>query len=298
MVKVLKWIGIGLGGLMGVLILAGAVLSFIGNSRLNERYEIQPPQVFIPADEAALERGAHLVEVTCKDCHGEDLSGKPLMEDPAIGTIYASNLTSGKGGIGLEYSDADYVRAIRHGVNPDSRKLLIMPAESFIHFSAEDLGAIVAYLKTAPPVDNELPEPSLSLPGRILLAAGLFGQPFPAEYIDHSQPFPDMPAIAADLSYGAYLGQLCKSCHGPDLAGQQPPDPASPYAPDLTTGGELIGWTESDFIQTLRTGVTPSGRGLDPAAMPWKSIGKLHDDELKALWVYFQSLPPRAAEGN
>jgi hypothetical protein len=41
----------------------------------------------------------------------------------------------------------------------------------------------------------------------------------------------------------------------------------------------------------VRTGVTPEGETLDPEMMPWKSIGQFSDDELKAIWLYINSVP-------
>ena len=61
-------------------------------------------------------------------------------------------------------------------------------------------------------------------------------------------------------------------------------------APNLTRGGEMDGWSEEDFIATMRTGVTPSGHQLNDF-MPWKYFGQMTDDELKAVWMYLQSLP-------
>ena len=52
-------------------------------------------------------------------------------------------------------------------------------------------------------------------------------------------------------------------------------------------------WSEEDFIATLRTGMTPSGHQLKES-MPWKYFGQMTDDELKALWMYLQSLPSLA----
>ena len=49
-------------------------------------------------------------------------------------------------------------------------------------------------------------------------------------------------------------------------------------------------WSEVGFMATLRTGVTPYGKELDPENMPWKSLGKMTDDELKAVWLYLSSL--------
>ena len=285
MKKVLKWIGIILGGLLLLIILAAVGLSIAGGSRLNKTQEIQAETIPIPTDEAALARGEHLVQAACTPCHGSDLSGQPLLDDPAIGTVNAANLT----GLGQTHNDADLVRAIRHGVGHDGRQLIIMPAESFINFSAEDLGAIIAYLKTVPGIEDDLPEPELTFMGRIMLAAGMFGQIFPAEYIDHSQPFPDMPEVGANVAYGQYLSRFCIACHGAELTGGPPLDPDSPPAPDLTANGQLGNWSEADFIAAMRTGVTPDGRQLDPESMPWESFGKFDDDELQGLWLYLHS---------
>lgn len=40
----------------------------------------------------------------------------------------------------------------------------------------------------------------------------------------------------------------------------------------------------------MRQGATPGGRQLS-SYMPWKTLGRLHDEELRALWLYLQSLP-------
>lgn len=293
--KILKWVGIVLGGLIGLAVVAALGLWILGGRRVNRTYAVQPPALEIPTDEAALARGEHLVNVACRSCHGADLGGAVMMDEPGIATVYAPNLTPGNGGIGATYNERDLLRAIRHGIDEQGRHLMIMPSESFIHFSAEDLGAIIAYLQNAPPVDNELPERNYGILGRVLLAAGMFGDPFAAEYIDHERPFAPMPEVGANLAYGEYLAAFCTSCHGADLTGGQPPDPASPPAPDLTPGGELAGWTEADFTRAMRAGTTPGGRQLDPAFMPYESFGKFYDEELQALWMYLQDLPAETA---
>lgn len=291
MKKLFKWIGTVLGGLVVLLIVAAVGLSIAGGMRLNKTHDIQAEAITIPANEAALARGEHLVNVACKSCHGQDLSGDVILNDPAIGAVYAANIT----GLGQTHTDADLIRAIRHGVDTDGRQLIIMPAESFIHFSAEDLGAIIAYLKTVPPVENEVPPPQLAFMGRVLMGAGVFGNIFPAEYIDHNQPFHTMPPIGANVEYGQYLARFCESCHGAGLTGAQPGDPESPPAPNLTPSSHLASWSEADFIQTIRTGVTPEGRQLDPNFMPWESFAKFDDEELKGLWMYLSSMPPSTA---
>jgi cytochrome c553 len=59
--------------------------------------------------------------------------------------------------------------------------------------------------------------------------------------------------------------------------------------PDRETG--LGAWTEQNFIDTMRTG-RHMGRGrpiLPP--MPWEMVGKLTDQDLKAVFAYLRSIP-------
>jgi cytochrome c553 len=292
MKKVLKWIGIVLGGLVSLLVIAVVVLYALGSARLNKTHDIQAEAIAIPTDDAALARGEHLVDVSlCRFCHGQDLSGDVEFEDPAIGIVYSSNIT----GLGETHSDADLVLAIRHGLDIGGRQLLLMPSNIFLNLSADDLGALIAYLKTVPRIGNDQPEPQITFIGRVFLGAGMFGDVFAAEVINHNQPFLNMPEIGASVEYGEYLAFLCTNCHGEGLTGQlvDPSEPESPWAPNLTSGGELGEWSEADFIKALRTGVSPEGHMLDREWMPWEAFGKLEDDELKGLWLYLQSLPPQ-----
>jgi mono/diheme cytochrome c family protein len=293
MKKALKWMGLIVGGLLAVLLLAVVGLSIAGGAQVNQRITIELEPITIPVDSAARQRGQHMVQVACSGCHGPDLTGgTDLLGIPAIGSIPTANLT----GLAETHSDADLVRAIRHGVAPDGRRLMIMPAETFIHFSAEDLGAIVAYLKSLPAAGEPQPQPEITLVGRAMIAAGLFGQPFPAAYIDHEMGFHEMPETEVNLAHGEYLSRFCQACHGAELAGQQPPgDPSSPYAPGLTNSGRLQVYDEAGFLKAMRSGVAPDGRSLNPAYMPWESFGKFSDEELQALYMYLDSLPAATA---
>jgi mono/diheme cytochrome c family protein len=290
--KILKWIGIVLGGLVGLVILAVVVLYVVATSRLNKNYDIQVEAISVPSDEAALERGQHLVEVVsgCTECHADNLGGKAFFDDPAIGLIYSSNVTSGTGGIGEDYTDTDWIRAMRHGVGPDGKPLMIMPSQNFYHLTDEDLGAMIAYLKSIPAVDNESPEPKLTPMAHIIFALGGLGK-MPAEIIDHTGSRPSAPEMGVTADYGGYLVSVstCRDCHGVELNGGQA-GPNEPFGPNLTRGGNLVGWTEVDFITAMRTGVTPSGRQLYDF-MPWQTYGQMTDEELKAIWLYLDSLP-------
>jgi hypothetical protein len=100
------------------------------------------------------------------------------------------------------------------------------------------------------------------------------------------------------MEYGAYLTRAlgCTMCHGDNLAGGITPAFAAPgeipKSPNLTPAGDIAAWSEADFIQTLRTGITPDGEELNDDHMPWKMYAKASDEDLMALWLYLQSLPP------
>ena len=113
------------------------------------------PEAALAHFRRAVERGKQLATVLCTGCHGDNLAGTAFFDDPALGIIHAKNLTRGKGGIGAAYADADFVRTLRHGVRPDGTSVFVMPAKDFYYLSDTDVGSIVAYIRTVPPVDQE-----------------------------------------------------------------------------------------------------------------------------------------------
>ncbi len=271
MMTAMKWTGIAIGGLIGLLLLAGAVLYPVGAKTLSRTYpDIKVETVNVPTEADAVARGRHIAIVwECTKCHGEDLSVTLLSNDPFLGSIPASNLTTGKGGIANSYTDADWMRAIRHGVKPDNRGEIFM--YNYSTMSDQDLGALIAYLKQIPPVDSDYPAMRFGTIVPVAPAVGLFTPA--AELIDHNAPHPADPAPGATIYYGRYLFAICSECHSTNLV------------------GKLENWKQEDFIRALHTGVLPDGKKLSPA-MPLKTYGQMNDMELSALWLYLQSLPP------
>lgn len=292
--KVIKWIGIVFGTLVGLLLLLGYVLFLIGNGRLNKTYNFPSSDIVVRNDGASIERGKHLASMLCTGCHSTDLGGVVgwSFMDP-LGSIDAANLTSGTGGISQEFTTDDtYVQAIRHGVDPEGKPIYMPAVVAFSSLGDEDLGAIIAYLKTVPPVDRQTKGQHFTALGKILIGAGLFGN-LPVEDVNHAAHV-TAPTVGVTVAYGQYLVEIgdCKACHGAQLAGGPHPDPAVKIiSPNLTPGGNLASWSEQDFITAMRTGVTPEKRPLIPQYMPWKEIGIASDDELKAMFMYLQSLP-------
>ena len=296
MKKVFKCIGIVLGGLVGLLVLVAVGLYGKARFEFGARYPSQVESIAVPTDVASVEHGKHLASFLCMECHSNDLGGNPdFFAMNGIGSASAPNLTSGQGGIGAHFSDADYVRAIRYGVKPDGTSVFIMPSTDFHSMSDKDLGDLIAYIRSIPAVDRQTPEPHMRFTflGGVMYGAGLFGHLLRADAIQQMGEVPAAPAPAVDAAYGKYLVDIngCRDCHGAQLAGAKPGDPKSPLSANLTPGGELRAWTEADFIKTLRTGVSPSGTQLPNEFMPWKYKRLMSDDELKAVWAYLQSLP-------
>jgi len=230
----------------------------------------------------------------CAACHSAsleapNLAGNLFLDIPPA-RLGAPNLTTGAGGVGTRYTPADWARAIRHGVRPDGTPLLFMPTANFYHLSDADLGAIIAYIKSLPPVDNQAPASQVYPLGRVLMAAGQLA--LPAEQIDHNAPRVSAPPPGRTAEYGRYLATIstCRDCHGANLSGGPIDEPGAPLAPNLTPGGALRSWSEADFIKTLRTGVRPDGSALREP-MPWQIAGQMTDDELGAIFRYLQSLP-------
>ncbi len=298
MKRFLKWGSIALAVLVGLAAVTAVALFVFGGARLNRSWDVPVAAVVVPTDEESIARGRHLVEsiALCSACHSSDLGGELLFEEPGIASVYASNLTAGRGGVGGMYSDADFVRAIRHGINADGRGLMIMHSDAYNGMGLEDLGAVIAYVRSVPPVDRELPSRKTEPLGRVMVALGLFDTEnmplIPAEIIDHERPIPAVPPRGVTAEYGSYLASLalCAMCHGRELTGGPPVEPGAPLPPNIAAYAAPGGWSEEQFIRTIRTGATPYGKALDPAHMPWNVYSGMTDDELAAIWRYIGSV--------
>jgi cytochrome c553 len=226
----------------------------------------------------------------CGECHGARGEGKVVIDD-APGLLAGSNLTA----TAERYSDADFARAIRHAVAPDGRPLVFMPSRDFWPMSDRDLGMIVAYIRSLPRVDHEVPACELRPVGQVLHVLGLFPAA-EAEVIDHDAPRPREVPIAPTAAYGGYLANGCTGCHGEHFSGG--PIPGAPPelgVPRNLTPHEtgLAAWTEAEFVAVMREGKRPDGTQVDPRQMPYPILGLMTDVELEALWAYLRTVPPR-----
>jgi hypothetical protein len=118
--------------------------------------------------------------------------------------VKSPNITSG--GVTAQYTEADWVRAIRHGVDPRGRPLLIMPSEDYNRLTDADLArhrGPRAQPAAAPASPAEIRFPMIV---RALYGAGVI--PDAAERINHALP-PSQPVAPAPRWSTAITWRAC-----------------------------------------------------------------------------------------
>ena len=293
-----KWLrraGLALAGLLVLLVLAAGAGYGASARRLNRTYRAPAESLSIPTDSASLARGKHLATAIgkCVACHGDDLSGKMFIDDPALGRVAATNLTRGEGGIGDSVSALDLERAIRHGIRHDGRSVMIMPAEDWREMSDADVGALIAYIRQVEPVNKVLPSTSLGPVGRALLVGNVL--PLLKAELVAEATHPRAAAAGPTAEYGRYLADIggCTGCHGAGLSGGRLPGTPAEFKPAANITPAGIGhWTEADFVRALRTGTRPDGSPID-REMPWELTRLMTDEEIGALYAFLRTVPPK-----
>lgn len=159
----------------------------------------------------------------------------------------------------------------------------------------EDLTAVASYAATVSAVHDTLPALRLGPFARALLVAGKLDELTPAVLVRHETTHRRSIPVDPTPAYGEYLVASCRGCHGPTLSGGPMPGPggrpARNITPDSATG---IGrWSEPEFATTLRTGRLPDGVMLDTTAMPVTITRHFDDLEVRAIYAYLRTLPPR-----
>jgi mono/diheme cytochrome c family protein len=248
-----------------------------------------------PSGAEAVAKGKHLYEslTGCIDCHGPDGAGVVVVPGGPMGTIVGANVTPG--GRVQSYSDSDLERIIRHGVRPDDTTVKFMPVFDYINLSDEEIGQVIAYLRSLAPQQVVQPAPSLGPLARVLLLADAAPVLVPALGLNHDAPHRAQgPEPGPTVDYGAYRANGCIGCHGENLSGGPIPGgpPDWPPARNLTLHESgLAGWTREDFVHAMREGERPDGTPIR-MPMPIAATRLMTDVELDALWAYIQSLTP------
>lgn len=227
--------------------------------------------------------------------------------DGPFGTVYSTNITPDRQtGIGA-WTDDQIVAAIRLGRRPNGERILpVHPYTVFNGMAEEDLRALVAYLRTLPPVNRRNQPKRITVP----LFESVFLPAWLAAFAPRETSPPQAPT--AGPARGEYLVRAvshCGECHTPRtmtmtpdtsrfLAGT-PSGPEGKAVPNITPDPDTgIGkWSLPDIVTYLGTGNRPDGdvaAGLMDEVIQGTTAGYKHmtPADLGAIGAYLKSIPP------
>ncbi len=277
--RLLKWLGYGLAGVLGLLILA-VLFVYIASARILARtYDIPLGSIEIPVDPALAADGARLTGLWgCEGCHGEGVTGEKMFEQRFVGSVTAPNLTE----ILPLYSGAELDRLVRRGVRRDGTSALVMPAEFYYHIPEDQLGAIVAYLRSLPAGEGPGEGVKLGLLGRAFLVLGRF--PLAADEVDASSPRMPYPGPSDLHALGEYWATIgCSSCHGEDLRGAE-----DGFAPSLEV--VATSYSAARFALMMRAGIAIDGRERGfMSEMARSNFRHMSREDVAGLYAYLTS---------
>jgi mono/diheme cytochrome c family protein len=294
-----KWLKVAGIAALVLAILAASALSFaawLGERKLQRTVEVRVVPVPYVRGPTVLKLGKYLFESRgCSECHGADGRGIAFIDSPGGMYVKSPNITTGPGGVVSDYNEGDWVRAIRHGVNPKGHALILMPGVDYNRMNDADLAALVAYTRNLAPVAGESTVFRLPMMVKALYGLGVIRDS--AERIDHRKPPSQPVAAAVTAQYGAYVANMCVGCHGASLSGGKIAGaPAQwPPAANLTPGeGSVMPAYDSaqTFVTMMRTGRRPDGSQVSNA-MPFMSLRNFNDLDLAALYVYLNGMAPK-----
>ena len=282
----LKWLGLGVGALTVLALGAAAFVYLLSEQMIRKTYDLPLSPIALPTDSIALTEGQRLATVRgCYNgCHGERLDGGVFIDQPLLARLVAPNLTQ----VVAQYTDAELERVIRHGVRRNGRSTLGMPSSMFYHLRDQDLGAIIAFLRSAPVTEGPATEVSLGPLARLGLVLGKYHPQ--AELIDHDAPRLAVRDTSDHITFGKYLALTsCTECHGLDLQGN--PDGPTPNL------GIAATYSEEGFVRLMRTGKALGDRELRLMSDVARGrFSHLTAGEMKALHTYLNTL--RGSTGN
>lgn len=284
--RVLRALGYVIGGLTSLLMVATLVVHVWSESILRRRY-VAMPEPLPAAPPALVAQGHRLARLHgCLSCHGEGLTGNHVFEAWAVGDVIAPNLTK----VARHRTDEQLAVAIRQGIAPDGRGLLVMTSAVHARMLPEETAALIAWIRTLPMKDG-LDQPFKLRPlGRLMFLLGDFRvQPMAVKEYAERMP-PDLgPAHVQGRRLAA---SICAECHGADLKGG--PKPFADFNPSFGRPGNLPpnldvagGYNLEQFRRLMRTGVPISGRNLGTMTSVAKDdLSQFTDAEIEALHAY------------
>ena len=268
---------------------------WLGERKFERQVFVKVVPVPFASGPVSLKQGRYLYETRgCISCHGADDAGRVMIEESNGLFVRTPNITRGAKSAVAGYTEADWVRAIRHGVNPRGHALFIMPSELYNRLSDADFTALVAYVRSLPPAAGEATLIELPLVLRALYGIDVIRDA--SEKIAHSRQPPTAIAVSSSVEHGEYVARICMGCHGETLAGGRTAEtpPKDPVPANLTPGeGSVMGRydTFEKFAMMMRSGHRPDGGEV---RMPFDSLAAFNDTDLAAIYAYLKTVAPRS----
>jgi mono/diheme cytochrome c family protein len=261
---------------VGVIVVACGVVYAISESRVRRGYAVPVHEIRVPSDTASVAEGKRLAAIRgCTGCHGTLAGGDTFIDDWRIARVISPDLTQSL----QRYSNAQLAGIIRHGVRPDGKSVVVMPSGMFQGLTDEDLGRILAFLRSLPVSDGPGPSIRLGPLARVMFTLEKF-LPAAVEADSAARLRAMYPVEPDPNARGGYLARtVCTECHGLDLKG----DPSG-KPPDLRIAAS---YPLDAFTHLMRTGLAPGERdlGLMTRVARWR-FSHFTDDEIRALHRY------------
>jgi len=269
MATYVKWSAItaGIAALVGALVIIAIYLA--SEALLVRRFTLPSSIVQAATERADIARGPHLATIFgCRDCHGGDLRGRLLAVASDL-AIAAPNLRS----FAVRYTDADFDRAVRHGLTPSARAMWVMPSQSYVYMRDRDVAAILGYLRALPADGPAWPLPDFGFRARLAVLAGTLAPVDPYD-LGRQPPY----NVGPHYEGGRYLAAMaCSGCHATDLTGTDD-------AADLRS---VAAYSRSAFFALMHDGTAPAGhRAPEMARLAKARFAAFEDYEAAALYDY------------
>ena len=305
--KTLKWMGIGLGGVVAI----AAIFLVYAQIAGVPRYPHAAPARHVEVTPERVADGRKLAMAMCTSCHLDPATGRltgKVSEDapPVFGVVYSRNITGSKThGVGA-WTDGELAYVIRTGVRPDGEYLPPWMVK-LPQLSDDELDSIIAFLRSDDPLVAPYDHPPAGKSQPSLLTKVL------TRLVMKPVPYPEKPVVAPPrtdrVAYGRYLVQSrdCYGCHSADFktVNQLEPEKTPGYmgggntlvvkGEDVLTANltadEKTGigkWTEAEFSRALRLGIRPNGTVLHYPMLPHP---ELDEEQAGAMYTYLRSLP-------
>lgn len=274
-IRALRTFGIAVATIVA-LVLAFACYVYIASERLvHRRYDAPLTSIHVPTDSAAIAEGRRKAATRgCSTCHEPNLAGRIYYDEPGFARMVSPNLTEAV----RRYSDAELARLVRYGVRANGESVFEMPVAMLRGLSDADLGEIIAFLRSAPPVAGPGYAFEPRSGARLVLAFGRW-RPIVEEVLDGPLPPATTPSDSTTL--GRYLAETtCTECHGPTFAG-------SATTPDLRIAAA---YSDADFQRLLRTRIAQGNHEVGLMTRVAQSrFSNFTDEEIRALHAFLRS---------